>query len=321
MIPATFAHTSSRRFTSSAARREVVDLTPLTSRRWGPRAPPRPATRSPRAPPCRRRRAPTLALAAAYVDRGLATDAAGRPRHHRGAPVRSQHAASRSSFTTHLLGCLRHVVRRSVERRFVERRFVERPTLCPSRIAAAGSPPTRWPPAQDEGAPGRELEVRGAQPAEDPRRFVLEAAVAGRAVVLLREADVAHPVEDALEADAALGPGQRPAGAGVGAASEGDVLLAFGRSSRNSAGHSNRRGSRLAAPLSSITGVPAGMSTPPTVVARRARRKSAFTGLSMRSASSMKSGMRSRWARSSSWSSGYSARYLRAVASRRAVVS
>ena len=43
---------------------------------------------------------------------------------------------------------------------------------------------------------------------------------------------------------------------------------ALGRSMRNSAGHSNRRGSRLAAPLSSITGVPAGMSTPP--IGRRA---------------------------------------------------
>ena len=42
--------------------------------------------------------------------------------------------------------------------------------------------------------------------------------------------------------------------------------LALGRSSRNSAGHSNRRGSRLAAPLRSITGVPGAISTPPTDV-------------------------------------------------------
>ena len=34
--------------------------------------------------------------------------------------------------------------------------------------------------------------------------------------------------------------------------------LALGRSIRNSAGHSNCRGSRLAAPFSSMTGVPAG---------------------------------------------------------------
>ena len=70
---------------------------------------------------------------------------------------------------------------------------------------------------------------------------------------------------------------------------------ALARSMRNSAGHSNRRGSRLAAPFSNITGVPAAMSTPPTVVGRRARRKSAFTGLSMRSTSSRKFGMRSRF--------------------------
>ena len=38
----------------------------------------------------------------------------------------------------------------------------------------------------------------------------------------------------------------------------------FARSTRNSAGHSKRRGSRFAAPLSSITGVPASMRTPPT---------------------------------------------------------
>ena len=97
--------------------------------------------------------------------------------------------------------------------------------------------------------------------------------------------------------------------------------LAFLRSTLKSAGSSNRRGSRLAAPLSSMTGVPGAMSTPPTLTARRASRKSAFTGLSIRSASSMKSGMRSRWTRSSSCSSGYSERYLSPVARRRAVVS
>ncbi len=72
------------------------------------------------------------------------------------------------------------------------------------------------------------------------------------------------------------------------------------RSTRNSAGHSKRRGSRLAAPFSSITGVPAAMSIPPMDVERRARRKSAFTGLSMRSDSSTKFGISSLSARSSS---------------------
>ena len=72
---------------------------------------------------------------------------------------------------------------------------------------------------------GVELEVQLGEAAEDPRRLVVEAAVAGRAVVLLGEADVVHPVEDALEADAALDAGERAAGARVGAASEGDVGL------------------------------------------------------------------------------------------------
>ena len=96
---------------------------------------------------------------------------------------------------------------------------------------------------------------------------------------------------------------------------------ALGRSMRNSAGHSNRRGSRLAAPFNSITGVPAATSTPATLVSWRARRKSAFTGLSRRSVSSRKLGMRSRFARSASCTSGCSARCSSVAASRRAVVS
>ena len=88
--------------------------------------------------------------------------------------------------------------------------------------------------------------------------------------------------------------------------------LALGRSIRNSSGHSNSRGSRFAAPFSNMTGVPGAMSTPATLTCRRARRKSALTGLSMRRASSMKPGMRSLCARSSSWSSGYSAQVLQA---------
>ena len=75
---------------------------------------------------------------------------------------------------------------------------------------------------------GLELEVQLGEAAEDPRRLVAEAAVAGRAVVLLGQADVAHAVEDALEADPALGPGQRAAGAGVDAAPERDVGLGVG---------------------------------------------------------------------------------------------
>ena len=75
------------------------------------------------------------------------------------------------------------------------------------------------------------------------------------------------PGQEPLDADPRLGPGQRPAGAGVRA--RGRRRGARGRSrrsTRNSVGFSKRRGSRLAAPLSTMTVVPAGMSTPPTVV-------------------------------------------------------
>ena len=54
------------------------------------------------------------------------------------------------------------------------------------------------------------------------------------------------------------------------------------------------------------------MSTPPTVVGRRDSRKSPLTGLSIRSVSSMKFGMRSRSLRSSAWMSGRSPSTLRA---------
>jgi hypothetical protein len=151
--------------------------------------------------------------------------------------------------------------------------------------------------------------VEVVETAEHPRRFVAEAARAGRAVVLFRQPDVARAVEDAFEADPGLGSRQRAARAGVRAASERDVLAGVGAVEAE-------LGWALEA-----AGVPGAMSTPPIVVARRARRKSAFTGLSMRRASSMKLGMSSGFARSSSWSSGYSARYFSDVASRRAVVS
>ncbi len=96
---------------------------------------------------------------------------------------------------------------------------------------------------------------------------------------------------------------------------------ALARSTTKSSGSSNRAGSRLAAPLTTINVVPAGTSTPPTEVGTRDRRKSPFTGLSMRSASSTKLGMRSGWSRSCCWSSGRSARYWNAVPNSRTVVS
>ena len=131
--------------------------------------------------------------------------------------------------------------RRTVAR---ARRPRRRPRRCRSSIA------TRWPsaanwratPSPMPDAPPvttatrligarldrRELEVQLGEAAQHPGRLVAEAAVAGRAVVLLGEPDVAHPVEDALEADPALGPRQRRARAGVVAAPERDVGLRVG---------------------------------------------------------------------------------------------
>ena len=110
-------------------------------------------------------------------------------------------------------------------------------------------------------------------------------------MVLLGQPDVARPVEDALDADAPLGAREWPAGARVGAPPERDVVLRvrtvdaeLGRALEASripvrgAVEQHHRRARLRC------------RTPPTVAARRARRKSAFTGLSMRSASSMKFG-------------------------------
>ena len=66
---------------------------------------------------------------------------------------------------------------------------------------------------------------------------------------------------------------------------------ALARSTWNSAGCSKRLGSRFAAPLTTMTVVPAAISTPPSSVVTRASRKSPFTGLSMRRHSSTKFGM------------------------------
>src|SRR5262249_22756576 len=78
----------------------------------------------------------------------------------------------------------------------------------------------------------------------------------------------------------------------------------FGRSRSNVAGSANRRGSRFAAPTRMVITVPAGILTPPSVVVRRAMRKSALVGLSSRSTSSVESGVRSGRARRRAWGSG-----------------
>ena len=123
-------------------------------------------------------------------------------------------------------------------------------------------------------------------------------AGADRAVLALRDLDAGHPVEETLETDArsarASGapthvwiPNPNPRWSRPSA-----------RSRRNSAGDSNWRGSRFAAPLCTITVVPAGMSTSPTFVATRDNRNSPWIGLSSRNISSMKPGMRWRSLRS-----------------------
>ena len=88
----------------------------------------------------------------------------------------------------------------------------------------------------------RELEVQLLEAAEQVDGRVLVAAGAGRAVRRLRDPDVGHAVEDAFEADARLGPGERRAGAGVDAEAEPEVLAAV-RRGRGGA----RRGRRTAA--------------------------------------------------------------------------
>src|SRR5271157_3379289 len=113
-----------------------------------------------------------------------------------------------------------------------------------------------------------ELQVQLGQPPHLPGGLVGVAACVGWAVRTLRNRDVGHPVEYPVEGNASLGPGEW---------------------------------------RSSITVDPAGIDTSPIEVDVRAMRKWDFTGLSIRSASSMKAGMRSRSPRSNVWMSGRSA--------------
>ena len=110
-------------------------------------------------------------------------------------------------------------------------------------------------------------------------------------------------------------PGRRAAPA------ERDVAARVARSMSKVSGSVNLRGSRLAAALSSITVVPAGRSTPPTVTGHFDSRKSPLIGLSKRSVSSMKLGIRSRVGAQLRCRSGSSAISIAAALSRRTVVS
>ena len=105
------------------------------------------------------------------------------------------------------------------------------PAPPPPAPTLPGCDTIRAPPGVDPFASvdGRELEVQLGQAAQDERRHVVVAAVAGRAVLLLGDPDVGGAVEQPLEADPRLGPGQRRAGAGVDAAAEREVLAGVRR--------------------------------------------------------------------------------------------
>src|SRR5271165_502633 len=76
------------------------------------------------------------------------------------------------------------------------------------------------PPSVDR----RELEMEVLEALEHPGGRVLEPAVTGGAVVGFRESDILHPIEDPLQGDVRLGPGERCSGTGVDAVTERDVL-------------------------------------------------------------------------------------------------
>src|SRR5437016_5246504 len=74
----------------------------------------------------------------------------------------------------------------------------------------------------------RELQVQVGQAPQDERGHVLVAAGVGRPVLRLRDADVAHAVQEALDADAGLGPSKGSARAGVDPVPERHVLTGVG---------------------------------------------------------------------------------------------
>ena len=153
-----------------------------------------------------------------------------------------------------------------------------------------------------------ELEMQALQPAQHVRRRILVAAGAGRTVLALRDPDVGQAREESRARLARASARARGAPTHVWMPNpKPRCSRPSARSSRNSAGASNCRGSRLAAPLCNITLVPGGMSTSPIFVATRGKRNSPWIGLSSRSVSSTKLGMRSGSARSCAWRSGRSA--------------
>src|SRR5207244_2252110 len=80
------------------------------------------------------------------------------------------------------------------------------------------------PTCAPRSADRRELEVQALEAPHQVDRRVLVAARAGRTVLRLRDPDIRHAIEEALHADATLGPRERRAGARVDAEPEPDVL-------------------------------------------------------------------------------------------------
>ena len=111
-------------------------------------------------------------------------------------------------------------------------------------------------------------------------------------MLVLRDPDVGGAVEESFDADPGLGPRERRAGAGVDTAAECDVTTGIWAGDVEFVGLLELAWMAVGGAVITITVVPAGMSTPPTVVGRRDSRKSPLTGLSIRSVSSMMFGMR-----------------------------
>ena len=145
--------------------------------------------------------------------------------------------------------------------------------------------------------PERELEVQRHQAAQDERRKILVAAVASRPV-LSSEIRMSGCAREPLDGRAALGPGQRRAGAGVDAAAKRDVLAGVGPGRIEHVRVLEAARSRFAAPFSNISVVPAGHVDAAHGAGTRDSRKSPLIGLSNRSTSSMKLGSGQRSLRS-----------------------
>src|SRR5665213_1491164 len=74
----------------------------------------------------------------------------------------------------------------------------------------------------------REFQVQAGQALEEVRGDVVELPLPGRTVLRLRDPDVGHSVEEALERDPSLGAGQGSPRTGVDTVAEGHVLARIG---------------------------------------------------------------------------------------------